>query len=143
MGIGRQKAHHKQHQKKMAKLNKRNNNAKIIATHKANAAKEDRLAGITGGGGAAADGDGEEANPTGRARHAEKVAAKRAIRDMLNYKKHERLAIKKSSTGTDEKTMRRALCDEIKVLKVNDKRTHTRPFGGTARHGHLAHAKAR
>jgi len=111
MGIGKQKAHFKQHAKKMAKMNKRNNNAKIIAVHKANAAKE------SAAGGAAEDGAAAEV--TGRMKHHQKVEAKRAIRNMLNYKKKERMSIKSSSTGSDERGMRRALCDEIKVLKVS------------------------
>ena len=108
MGIGKQKAHAKAAAKKLAKLKNRNNNAKIIAVHRANDIK---LAG---------SGAAEEEAPssrTGREKHHAKVQQKRAIREMLNYKKIERSAIKKSTVDGDEKSQRRALCAEIKVLK--------------------------
>jgi hypothetical protein len=55
---------------------------------------------------------------TGRSKHQMKVDQKRRIREMLHNKKGERLGIKKSSIDGDDRSMRKALCAEIKCLKV-------------------------
>jgi hypothetical protein len=106
MGTGKAKAHSKQKNKQLAKLKKRSNNARIIATHRLNTAKDDTpAAGLS---------------ETGRAKHMAKVIEKHRIKQMLNYKKAERLGIKKSATDGSEKSQRRALCEEIKILKVTE-----------------------
>lgn len=109
MGIGKQKCHAKQLKKKLA--SKRKNNAKIVAAYRASTA---------------AAGDNFEAEVkedsvelSGRSKHQLKVDSKRKIRQMLYNKKSERLAIKASTSGDDRST-RKALCAEIKCLKVND-----------------------
>ena len=102
MGIGKQKSNLKRAKRGAEKAKRRNNNAQIIAAAELNAPQEDREVPKT---------------ITGRQRHQEKVEQKRKIREMLNYKKAERLGFKKSSTDGDEKCQRRALCDEIKVLR--------------------------
>ena len=92
MGIGKQKANAKIEKKK---LKAKKNNAKAACT--------------------------ESSDPealTGRQKHQEKVMQKLKLREMLNNKKAKRLTIKKSTTDSDEKSLRRALCAEIKLLKV-------------------------
>jgi len=103
MGTGKAKAHSKQKHKQLAKLKKRSNNARIIAAHRHNVEKDDTP---------------EATTETGRSKHMAKVIEKQRIKQMLNYKKAERLNIKKKSTDGGEKTQRRALCEEIKLLKV-------------------------
>lgn len=102
--IGKQKCHAKQQKKKLA--TKRKNNAKIVAAYRASTA-------------AANDDEVEETTElSGRSKHQMKVDSKRKIRQMLFNKKADRLAIKASTSGDDRST-RKALCAEIKCLKVN------------------------
>jgi len=119
MGTGKAKAHSKQRNKQLAKLKKRSNNARIIAAHRHTAEK---------------DYAPEATTETGRAKHMAKVIEKQRIKQMLTYKKAERLHIKKKSTDGGEKSQRRALCEEIKILKV------TKPPGGSS---HLYHVVVR
>ena len=95
MGIGKQKAKAKLEKKKLKAKKKSEKAAALLAPEEPTEAK------------------------TGRQRHHERVQAKRALRDLLHCKKAERLSIKKSTVDGDEKSLRRALCAEIKMLKVS------------------------
>mmetsp|Transcript_24196 Transcript_24196/g.44168 ORF Transcript_24196/g.44168 Transcript_24196/m.44168 type:complete len:139 (+) Transcript_24196:26-442(+) len=113
MGIGKQKSHAKREKVQSKKASKRRNNAKIVHAWRENSklsqAELDQNAKDTD--------DTTGAILTGRAKHHEKVEAKRKIREMLNYKKAERQAIKKKTINADEKSIRKSLCEEIKTLK--------------------------
>lgn len=62
---------------------------------------------------------------SGRQKHQLKVNEKRKLRDLLAEKKTERLAIQKSAVDGEERSQRRALCAEIKVLKVPKSSVYT------------------
>jgi hypothetical protein len=115
MGIGKQKSHAKRDKVQSKKAAKRRNNAKLI-----HAERIESAVGADSEPGAAVA--SEESTPlitplTGRQKHHEKVEQKRRIREMMNHKKAERQAIKKKTIDSDEKSIRKALCEEIKTLK--------------------------
>ena len=119
MGLGKEKAKKKAAALKKKHAKKRKNNAKIIFAYRA--MEEARSSGDVDATETA--GEEEKKGLTGRQKHALKVAQKRQIREMLTYKRAERLQIRKSTTDGDLKSIRKGMCDEIKILREAFART--------------------
>ena len=119
MGVGKQKPamaakriKGQSSKKAHVKAPKRRNNAKIIHARRENAAVADAKRASTD------DSKQEESTSlTPWQKHNEKVEQKRKVREMLNYKKAERQAIKKKTIEGDEESIRKSLVEEINTLK--------------------------